>query len=308
MWSDMIDRKDGKLFFSKFPYDYTKRFFQILVSVYFVNTVIDIIAACFSFRVSDPSYFQDNSMIDAVCTVIEPVTIFFISVGCVWCGYRLQNHIVQAKLGFHSLVKVIFTLNITMIIIAATYLARAILILRLVYFMPKGYRDAMDTEYYVWVICTRWLPYNFCSFCLIYSMKSSGADVANKNNLREKAGSDTDSLNTMSHSTHGRAMSLPLIQNEERNNVSDDRDSSLSADSASFLSSSHLSDLPYLNSRFASSDRVLSVEQVHSSHLSQFHVQNSLHSSNATLAYSETNHAYSPSSSRSVLSSTVSDR
>lgn len=213
MWSDMMNRKDGKLFFSAFPYDSTKRFFQICIVTYVLNTAVDLVAIGISFRSDDHNHFTDNSDIDGVCTLIEPFIIFFIACGCLWCGIRLQNHVVKAKLNFGAVVRVLFYLNMTMIIICVSYLARAILVMKLVNFLPNAYAEAFKMSYFVWLLCTRWIPHVVCSFSLVYLMRSSGSESAAKNLPKDKhhahhshahhigAGSDGDSLVESLHSS-----------------------------------------------------------------------------------------------------------
>eukprot|EP01040_Poterioochromonas_malhamensis_P026064 gene26064-32677_t len=71
-------------------------------------------------------------------------------------------------------------MNVTMVIITSTYMARALLTLQFVTFLPSNFRSALKTTYFVWLLCTRWLPYIFCSFCLIVMMRASGEEVAKR--------------------------------------------------------------------------------------------------------------------------------
>jgi hypothetical protein len=267
MWLDMVNRKDGKLFFSSFPYDKTKRFFQFLIILYYLITLVDMTAAIVDFRVSDHSRFQSRNVIDAICTTLEPVVIFCISLGCLWCGMRLQKHVVDAKFAFKTVIRVLCVQTIIMLIIALSYLARALLILRLVYFMPGNYFTTFACSYAVWLLCTRWLPYIFCSFCLIASMRSSGAEVAARN-LREKAFSDgIDTSRTGIQ--YVSVVHMNTISDEEAilenhaGNISISSSEEQSIEAYFLLSSSIISDITHWNQRhYESIDGYLSIDNV----------------------------------------------
>ena len=182
LWSDIINNKDGKLFQSQFPVDPTKRFFQVSLILYLLNTTVDLIAGAVSYRVHDHNHYTEHDIIDTIVTVTEPLIIFSITVGCFWCGLKLQKYVMRAKLGFQTEMKFLLHLNIPMLVIMCTYLARALLVLRLVDFFPKSYREGMSTSYLVWIISTRWLPYIFCSLVLVMMMRFSGQEVAARHN------------------------------------------------------------------------------------------------------------------------------
>jgi hypothetical protein len=177
LWSDMINKKDGKLFLSKFPADWTKRFFQLSFLAYFVATAINCIFAGIFYQVSDHNYYNGTIFYN-ITELSEPILIFLIAVGCLWCGIRLQLYVRCAKLGLFTELRFLLHMNVTMAIITVTYLVRALFILRLLFFTTKSYKEAFASSYFVWLICTRWLPYVFCSFCLVYTMRASGEEVA----------------------------------------------------------------------------------------------------------------------------------
>lgn len=185
LWSDIINNKDGKLFQSQFPVDTTKRFFQVSLILYLLNTAIDLVAGAVSYRVHDHNHYTEHNLVDSILTFTEPILIFSITVGCFWCGLKLQSYVMRAKLGFKTEMRFLLHLNIPMLVIMCTYLARALLVLKLVDFLPDSYRNGLRTSYLVWMIGTRWLPYIFCSLVLVMMMRFSGQEVAarhNKNN------------------------------------------------------------------------------------------------------------------------------
>eukprot|EP01039_Chlorochromonas_danica_P011668 gene11669-13081_t len=257
MWSDMINRKDGKLFFSAFTYDSTKRFFQVCIVFYLINTVVDLLAVIIAFRVSDHAHFQDRNIVDAVCTLIEPMLIFLIACGCLWCGVRLQSHVVQAKLNLSAVIRVLFYLNITMFIICASYLVRGVFILRFVYFLPDEYEVAFEMPFSIWLLCTRWIPYVFCSFCLIASMRSSGAEIAARN-IREKTFNPPNGgvVPSEGEQLYAQLVSAAADQDDPKLSQSSVSSMGFGDDETSMLSAT-LSDLPWR----ASQHRLVSVER-----------------------------------------------
>lgn len=213
LWSDMINKKDGKLFWSKYPADNTKRFFQFSLLLYILNTFVDILVGFIYYRASDPDAYQNGNMVDAICTLLEPIIIFGIAVGCLWCSVRLQLHVTRARLGLKTELRFLLYMNVTMGVIMFSYLARALFVLRLVPFMPDSYNNTFKVSYLVWILSTRWLPYIFCSFCLVSMMRASGEEVAaRQGNLRLKAPSESESVSAhTSRSNSGKGSMMKLV-------------------------------------------------------------------------------------------------
>ena len=179
LWSDMINKKDGKLFTSKYPVDKTKRLFQVALLCFIGLTICDIIFGGIYYKVSDHGSYNGNYF-HMMCALLQPIFICAIALGCLWSGIRLQTYVRQAKLGFKTEIRFLFHMNVTMVIITSTYMARALLTLQFVTFLPANFRSALKTTYFVWLLCTRWLPYIFCSFCLSVMMRASGEEVAKR--------------------------------------------------------------------------------------------------------------------------------
>jgi hypothetical protein len=208
LWSDMINRKDGKLFTSKYPPDRTKRFFQISLISYILLTICDLIFGGIYYQVSNHSEYL-GTMFSMMCSLLEPICICSIALGCLWCGIRLQMYVRQAKLGLRTEIRFLVHMNITMAVITSTYLARGVLILRLVAFLPESFRSRLETSYFVWLLCTRWLPYIFCSFCLIAMMRASGEEVAQRGAQRSKVSTNSsDSALQLDESTVDNSTSM----------------------------------------------------------------------------------------------------
>lgn len=109
MWSDTIHEKDGKIFFSSSTNDPIKRYFQILILVYFLNNIIVIIASLIQWKNSDKDYYI-NTTTYSVGALIECILICLLSIGCLYCGIRLQYY-VRTKLKRSTENQVLFTLN-----------------------------------------------------------------------------------------------------------------------------------------------------------------------------------------------------
>jgi hypothetical protein len=115
----------------------------------------------------------------------------------------------QVKLGLRTEIRFLVHMNITMAVITSTYLARGVLILQLVAFLPESFRSRLKTSYFVWLLCIRWLPYIFCSFCLIAMMRASGEEVAQRGAQRSKVSTNSnDSTLKMDESTADNSSSM----------------------------------------------------------------------------------------------------
>eukprot|EP01038_Epipyxis_sp_PR26KG_P008937 gene8937-12052_t len=159
LWSDIINQKDGKLWFTESPLDSTKIIFRILSIVYFISDFFNAISSAYN----------------VIDEIIEPVLIFLICVGCFWCGIRLQKYVMKVQLGFEKEISFLVRLNITMLIIVISYLLRGVFVLGLA--LPQPYRRTLACKYGAWLLLTRWIPHIFCSFCLINLMRYSSAEI-----------------------------------------------------------------------------------------------------------------------------------
>jgi hypothetical protein len=210
LWNDIIQNRDGKLFRSQFQVDSTKRFFQVSLILYILNTTIDTLYGMSIYRIHDPEHFT-TSKLDSVLTFTEPMIIFGITVGCFWCGLRLQAYVMKAKLGFRTELRFLLHLNVPMLVIMCTYLARALYVLRFVHFVPVQYGKAMSASYLGWMAVTRWLPYIFCSFVLVLMMRFSGEEIAARHT---KNNSQIAGINSPPDRRHAKSIKDALLKNE----------------------------------------------------------------------------------------------
>ncbi len=216
LWSDIINQKDGKLWFSAYPMDGTKWFFQIALFCFWSVMSITVLLVILFYHVSDHKKFTQSSVLNAVSSIMEPALTFLISAGCLYCGVRLQQYVMRVKLEGAKEIRFLFHLNVTLLIILATYLSRSLMVLRLFSWMSPAYTRAFSCSYFVWMLVTRWLPYIFCSFCLINEMRFTGAQIADKYNRHASTvlNTTTNSMlkSNSSHSLLFSADSLSLSQ------------------------------------------------------------------------------------------------
>lgn len=177
LWADMITKKDGKLFFSNYPYDCIKRFFQIMLLLYVCTSLLDIIMSCIYYRMSDKEAFADAPTYDFT-PLIESILIVSISVGCLYCGIRLQLYVREVKFDSSIETKFLFTLNLIMSILVLSFVSRAVLVLMFIPYIPQSYQQRVS--YSVYTIVSRWMPDVFCQLLLIYIMRLSGREVSAK--------------------------------------------------------------------------------------------------------------------------------
>ncbi len=231
LWSDIINQKDGKLWFSKYPMDGTKWFFQISLFLFWFLMVMTVVLVILFYRVNDHNKFTKSNVRNAISSILEPTLTFMISAGCLYCGLRLQLYVMKVRLEGAKEIRFLFHLNVTLLIILATYLSRSLMVLRLFVWMSEPYREAFKCSYFVWILVTRWLPYIFCSFCLINEMRFTGTQIADKYNRTASTvlNSTTNSLlkSSSSHSLLFSADSMSLSQMQGSANDDDHSGSNL---------------------------------------------------------------------------------
>uniref|UniRef100_A0A7S3HJ51 Transmembrane protein n=1 Tax=Spumella elongata TaxID=89044 RepID=A0A7S3HJ51_9STRA len=176
LWSDIIHQKDGNFWNSAYPVDSTKLFFRVAFVLFCVNEFVTVVGSVIYQDSSDPQGFNDSivgSITDCVTTVMTTVITF----GCLWSGIELQRYVVSVGLGGSTQRRVLMRMNLTMFLIAASYFYRSLLVLSLYDPMPQQYKDAMHpirSNFFLWLLGTRWLPAVVCSFGLVNAMRLHG--------------------------------------------------------------------------------------------------------------------------------------
>lgn len=182
LWSDMINKKDGRLFFSVFVYDGIKRYFQVLLLLYLINSMIYMLLSLAYYDRSDSGrYFRDAPMYQ-VLALSESILIILISIGCLYCGIQLERHVHLRK--FATLTpevekRFLFILNVILGIIVISFCVRGALVFRFAPGLPKSYREHIS--YGLHTLLARWIPTVLCQSLLILIMKSSGKEVVTRN-------------------------------------------------------------------------------------------------------------------------------
>lgn len=209
LWSDMINKKDGKLINSSFPYDPIKQFFRLSIVLYSLNIFINMLVCCIYYRLSDRNNYEDAPTY-TICALIESILSVFIAIGCFYCAFKLQSYVIQAKLRINVELKFLFTLNILLFIILLALLGRGIVILGISAFDPATFNSGLS--YTIFTLISRWLPDVFCQLSLIYIMRYSGEEILRKNVGNTAIVHDSHSDGTPSHgkSTLLRAMTVSV--------------------------------------------------------------------------------------------------
>lgn len=188
LWSDIINHKDGLLFRSAFPTDNTKRFFQVMLIAYFASSLMNIISVILYFK--STTSFQEENVYYTVSIIVEACIILSICIGCLVCGVRLQWYVKTVQLDSANEMRFLFRLNVTLLVVLATYMLRVMFILHLVPASPPAF-DVFAQSYFTFTLCTRWLPYVVSPLCLVHEMRFSGAEIAARNALSAKASMST---------------------------------------------------------------------------------------------------------------------
>jgi protein-S-isoprenylcysteine O-methyltransferase Ste14 len=178
LWSDMINKKDGKIFFSNYPYDFIKHYFRLSLIIFYINVALNILVTACYYRLSNRTYYY-TAPTYLFTSLVEAIFSLLISIGCAYCGLKLQSYVIQAKLRHAVELKFLFSLNVILIIIVLSLLGRAILIFGLSVVAPKSFEDGIS--YTVYVFVSRWLPDVFCQLSLIYIMRHSSDEILKKN-------------------------------------------------------------------------------------------------------------------------------
>ena len=182
LWSDIIQGKDGNLWNSAYPVDSTKMFFRIVFSLFCLNELVTIIGAGMYQNPNHQADYTKSNAIGSISEAFSPIITTTVTVGCLWSGIALQRHVVSVGLRGSTQFKILAQLNITMLIIAVTYIMRSLLVLCLYDPMPYEYVrlfHPLRSSFFLWLLWTRWLPCVFCSFCLVHEMRFKSAGTQN---------------------------------------------------------------------------------------------------------------------------------
>ena len=174
LWSDVIQLKDGNFFNSISPLDRTKIYFRWALGIYCAIVLSTMVAVMIRVWAGQNKEAHSHSKeLGAIAYCLVPIMLVAITCGCFYCGTQLQQHVVRVKLDTPMLNKILFNLNVTMFVISASYIMRALLVLSLYAPMPNSYSSQFEPFYHysVWIPITQWFPYWFCSLCLVEQMR-----------------------------------------------------------------------------------------------------------------------------------------
>jgi hypothetical protein len=186
LWSDTVQGKDGKFWFSSSPLDFTKIFFRVAYVLYcFTNAVMIIMNANYIFQNDDETDDGYSSM----SYFVSPIFLFLIATGCFCTGIRLQLYVIQVKLGGPTQFTALMRVNIIMALVVSSYFLRALLLLSYWDKIPDSYVTSFQyfsQNYPIWMPLTQWFPFIICSTCLIYVMKLKKRTIGDSDNLEDE--------------------------------------------------------------------------------------------------------------------------
>jgi hypothetical protein len=192
LWSDIIQQKDGNFWNSASQLDAIKIFFRIFWVLYAFVTCMAVLG-----KILYPS----SDTTDQVSDCLMPIMLVSVAFGCLYSGVRLQRHVMKVQFGTATQRRFLLQLNFLMIFITCSYAIRAILVLTLFDGMPNSYADAFKGvgSYALWLPLTQWLPFVFCSFCLVNNMRFKGGGTTSRktNESMESASGNGIGLSTV---------------------------------------------------------------------------------------------------------------
>lgn len=169
LWSEVVNGRDGKIWNSRFPSDFTRKYLYGATALY-VSIQMMIIVMVAAFYNTESKDYDEVAELKSVVTIAESICITFISAGWCWCGIRLQLRVRRMQFRPRAERKISFIVTIIMSVITLSFFTRAIFVLSLMQENDNGYHVP---TFYLWVLGTRWLPHVICSFMLIYVMRRS---------------------------------------------------------------------------------------------------------------------------------------
>jgi hypothetical protein len=149
-------------------------------------------------RSSDESNYSDSNALGAINNCLMPIMLVVITFGCFWSGLRLRQYVMNVQLGNAVQLRILLKLNFTMIMICASYVVRAILVMSLYQDIPQPYVHALHWtwQYPIWMPLTQWVPFVLCSFCLVNEMKFHGVGKGGAKPVGSTGGAATGRAST----------------------------------------------------------------------------------------------------------------
>lgn len=187
LWSDTVQGKDGKFWFSSSPLDFTKIFFRVAYILYCLTNIIMIIMNAYYIFQNDDDETDDGYT--GISYFLSPMLLLCIATGCFCTGIRLQLYVIQVKLGGPTQFTALVRVNMIMALVVSSYFLRALLLLSYWDKIPGSYVDSFQyfsENYPVWMPLTQWFPFIICSTCLIFVMKLKKRTIGDSDNLEDE--------------------------------------------------------------------------------------------------------------------------
>lgn len=175
LWDDILNYREGKMLFSEWPKDRTRTIFCVCIVLYVIAEIITVTTIILYYKTSDPNSFRrgKHKWVSTIGVSIEPVLILVLAGWCLFCGVKLQLHVMSIGLAGDTQRRLLVQLNIVLTAVVLSYLTRAVLVLSLAYDAPTVLKHAVSKQFFPWTLATRWLPHIICSMCLWVVMSRS---------------------------------------------------------------------------------------------------------------------------------------
>lgn len=202
LWSDIIQHKDGNFWNSASQLDGVKIFFRISWVIYCCVIIMTIFGVILFSNPSDEDAYTAHTTVGALSNLLDPIMLVTTASGCLYSGIRLQRHVVKVGFGTATQVRFLAQLNFLMLFITCSYILRAIMVMSLYGPMPDAYKNLFNPvgSYPLWLPLTQWLPFVFCSYCLVYNMRFKGGGADQKDSLRLNEGIDMKTIRAFTDS------------------------------------------------------------------------------------------------------------
>lgn len=176
LWDDIIKRRDGSMLFSEVPKDVTRVVFCAILIFYILIEILNVILILVYYRVHDHTYFYDGAKggwLRTIGLILEPFAIVLLAGYCLFCGIKLQWHVM--RLGFQGEVqrRMLVQLNVVMAVVVLCYFARSVVLVTLYEPGNDFINHTIPLDFFDWTLFTRWLPHVVCSLCLMAVMGRS---------------------------------------------------------------------------------------------------------------------------------------
>lgn len=217
LWSDVLNGRDGRIWKSAHSADATKKFLRASVFLYLLLEIASIVSLLLN---GSDEYFGSNTY-RHIFMVAEPALISCISIVWLSMGIRLQLYVRSVKFNKEAELRILFFVNLVMFSIVVSFLMRAVLLVLVNYHVLN--LGGKTFPYLLWVLLTRWMPYIYCSFMLIYILQRSESSSGSKMKYQgtQQCADARMTRALLQHQEHSKVMSTGALLSSIMNFSSD---------------------------------------------------------------------------------------